>query len=141
MKELLVGFEIAKTLSEVGFSKPCCARYYRIDANKEEKIIRMFSLERPIDYNSTVIESKILDKFYPFYSAPLWQQVIDWFREDHKLEVSIKSWKNEGDGKIIYVYSVKELGKPSTFRFDVKSEDYYEIVEKAILKALELIKI
>lgn len=129
MKDLFVPYEIAKKFKKLGFDEPCISTYSTANNDGNGDFTQ-------IDDGSWIRNSEM--KYG--YTAPLWQQAIDWLRVEHNLEVSIKSWKNEGDSKIIYVHSVKELGKPSTFRFDDKSENYYEILERVIVKALKLIK-
>lgn len=127
MKELFLPYKLAMIAKEKGFNNLCFAAY---DNNKhflwasEVAQVQFFK-------NSDTIEKCC--------TALLYQQVVDWFREKHNIEVSVKSWKNEGDGKVIYVYSNKILGLPSTFRFDFKSELYYETLNKAIEEAFNLI--
>jgi len=59
-------------------------------------------------------------------------------REQHNIEVMIKSWKEGGD--IVYVYSVNELGKPSKYSLENKSLTYREALAKAFNKANEQIQ-
>jgi len=124
MKNLFIPYELAVIAKEKGFNEPCFGFY------TEEYKELIFS--QPKIHLSNSLPTKPLN-------APMYQQIVDWFREKHNIEVSVKSWKNEGDGKVIYVYSNKILGLPSTFRFDFKSELYYETLNKAIEEAFNLI--
>jgi len=124
MKNLFIPYELAVIAKEKGFNEPCFGFY------TEEYKELIFS--QPKIHLSNSLPTKPLN-------APMYQQIVDWFREKHNIEVSVKSWKNEGDGKVIYVYSNKILGLPSTFRFDFKSELYYETLNKAIEEAFKLI--
>jgi hypothetical protein len=76
MKDQFVTFEIAKELKELGFDEPCLARF-----NKSK-----FQMNRLRDWYKH--NSGEIDKIY--LSAPLWQQVINWFREKYKLIIVIE---------------------------------------------------
>ena len=69
MKEQFCNYEIANILKEKGFNEPCFGYY-----QNNELIINALS-------------NYILDKYKLGIAAPLWQQVIDWFREKHNLRI------------------------------------------------------
>lgn len=108
MKKQFVTYEIALKLKELGFDERCLALYKSID--------------KCLEYRKHYYRNKSLP--YNKYSAPLWQQVIDWFWDNHKI--------------LITQYLVPD--KTETIMWLVKSnvDDYYNTKEQAILKAIEL---
>lgn len=137
MKEQFVSYEIAMCLCEMGFNKPCCAKYYRIDKDKAEKSMICCSPLLAKDYNSIQIEKiGLLDVYKPYYSVPTWQQAIDWLRDKHNLFIVIK--KDYTDGEYYGIESIIE--EEDGFQDCGTYKTYEEARESAILKALELIK-
>lgn len=72
MEKQFVTYEIAVALKELGFDEPCMGLYYI--ENKE------FSKTNYSHSNIVKSNDFIVD-------APLWQQVIDWFRVKYQIEV------------------------------------------------------
>lgn len=131
MNKLFATYEIAFELKELGFDEPCLCTYGKSDKrfmrNPGTNI-----LEEPIEddpyywINSKIHESVI--------SAPLWQQIIDWFRETYNMDIIISS-NILGYGFVIYYrYSSKNVFDNTEFQY------YTEARMAAILKAIELIK-
>ena len=75
MKKEFATYEIALKLKELGFNEDCFG-YFVI--NLQELII--------------VNTKKHKSDWY--ISAPLWQQVIDWFREEHNIHLAVTSYTN-----------------------------------------------
>ena len=73
MKHLFVPYELAVKLKEKGFDENCFGFYTE---NLKLCSANLNNINRA-------------DKFY--ISAPLYQQVIDWFREKHKIWLDIES--------------------------------------------------
>lgn len=73
MKKLFVSYEIAKLLKEKGFNESCIAYY-------ETKVTLNF-----LDTHFGAIIPTNKDGFG--VDAPLFQQVIDWFREKHNIRI------------------------------------------------------
>jgi len=74
MKHLFVPYELALLAKEKGFNEPCLAAY-RPEDNNELKSYEQGDLMdlkgfKPSDFNSEFL-----------VSAPLYQQLVDWFRE------------------------------------------------------------
>lgn len=127
IKNQFVTYEIALKLKELGFDEPCLAYY----SNKYGDI-ELFS-EFTLDHSKTVFYN------YSEYEtiAPLFQQIIDWFREKYKLYVNIepkitKEWE----------FSISELNKGLLFGnkslYINKNLDFYKAREQAIFKAIKL---
>ena len=87
MKDLFVSYEIAKQLKEKGFNEPCLAWY---EFNYPQY------LHYP--YKSFQSHSVSYDKIYNEYtekiSASLYQQVVDWLFEKHKIAIMYSPQKD-----------------------------------------------
>jgi hypothetical protein len=137
MKYLFAPYSLALLAKENGFDEPCIAEYY-IGGSKGT----LGSPENPsfnicpdiLDENPTYNMNGLKN----YIAAPLYAQLTDWFREKHGIELSIKSWKDPQD-PLIYLYSLKKLGNPSTFKFDFKFKTYYEALNTALTEAFKLI--
>lgn len=94
MKEQFVPYEIANILKEKGFDEPCFGTY-----NSFGDFIQSNS-EYPLPKNSDKLHDDIwlkhIQTHFPDHTpdmlctAPLWQQVIDWLREKHNIDISIE---------------------------------------------------
>ena len=91
MKEQFVPYEIANILKEKGFDEPCFGTY-----NSFGDFIQSNS-EYPLPKNSDKLHDDIwlkhIQTHFPDHTpdmlctAPLWQQVIDWLRDKHQIEI------------------------------------------------------
>lgn len=120
MKEQFVTYEIALKLKKLGFDKYCLGCYE--------------------DNNSILLSIGIMDKTSAFtggvFGAPLWQQAIDFLRENHDIDIWIE--KDVINGKY-YIQIPKVTETVLNDHFNRWSDSYPEAREKAILKVLELI--
>ena len=123
MKEQFVTYEIALALKEVGFSKPCLA-VFPDSKNNKENIMLLGGIQK-FNFNYSL-------------SAPLWQQAIDWLRENHKLNVIIDNKYEHQIDKWVGITQNTNIyyDEYVTSKFD----SYYEAREQAVLKAIKLIK-
>ena len=122
MKEQFVTYEIALKLKELGFDEECFGRYEGTD----------YYLEK---WNGVKLEPTHTTSQNTFSwqlaSAPLWQQVIDWFREKHKIRVC----------NLVNIYiEATFIIYHSTDVEVIDGNDFYKTREQAILKAIELCK-
>ena len=141
MKHLFVPYETAKALKELGFNEPCFGwftdNYLRIGGVVESKHVQG--------------DNEML--------APTHQQVVDWFREKHKIEVCASSYYYPKHYGIVSQigYSHKSnteypesdygegLGKRQKHeKVIVYSErnfdDYYSALNAAIDEAIDIVK-
>jgi len=114
MEKQFVTFDIAKKLKELGFNEKCFAWNNGI----------MFIYH----------EYKNEDLGTHACTRPLWQQVIDWFREEHNYNITYNILGKDG----YYIFKGGEF--QAKFKVLSKRCIYYEAREQAILKAIELIK-
>lgn len=117
MKNLFIPYNLALIAKEKGFSQKEGFRYY---AGNGDKLW---------NYNGKLGSDGII--------APLYQQIVDWFREKHKIQITVCF--NE--------YAVKSCnGYYYTFdkgtrrqNWDGQSKKYYETLNNAIEEAFKLI--
>jgi len=134
MKEQFVTYEIALALKELGFDEECFA-FYLFD--------KQLQLSCAVyNTNSYWEDSKLRD-----ISAPLWQQVIDWFRVKYNYDIHITFKHQEGviiDGlnSVYYdieIYYLTGGDALKAYNFSKISDSYYYAREYGILTAIKLI--
>ena len=132
MKKLFVPYEIAKQLKEKGFDEVCFTNY-----SKKGTLMS-------VDSTSGSINTDLSD--YEYCSAPLYQQVIDWLRDKHKLYISIYRVRYYIDEShcwsLDYINNEAKITKSypnNKSMVGVKEKDYYTALTKAIEEALKLI--
>lgn len=135
----LVTFEIAKSLSEIGFEESCL-----IYINSERDLVL-----------ATVKSNYSSSEF----RMPYWSQVIDWFRNEKKLEINVFKWgvhcyhkedNTNGECEIIalphYIYDIEKAFEYTddweyqSLDDELKFHSYEEARVSAILKAIEIVK-
>lgn len=65
-------------------------------------------------------------------AAPLYQQIIDWFREEHNIVIEISEWSKK------YSCKIKPFGKSVLLQYE-KFDEYYEALNIIIEEAFKLI--
>lgn len=129
MEEQFVTYEIALKLKELGFDEECLGYYSN---GMQDVYFKFFNNDE---------DSKFLEQNYKDFNAPLWQQVFDWFREKHKINILINPSYACYNIKITKYDDYED----DNIVLDIDSLDfkdfsnYHEAREQAILKALELI--
>lgn len=125
MKEQFVTYEIAKELKLLGFNEHCLAWYVDKD----------FYIMAP-EHIELCLNSKTKNRYI---TAPLWQQVIDWFRVNHDLYLSTQL--GNGD-EPWYSYLITNVSNTSFIEDANQSwKTFEEAREQAILKAIEILKV
>lgn len=120
MKHLFVPYELAVKLQKKGFNEPCFATYN----NLSNGIIDLL----PKKYGENRMQSLVI--------APLYQQVIDWFRENHGIEIL----PQKGEDIPLYkAWISKETSEGKQRQSVLVNKTYYEAFNQAIEIALKLI--
>lgn len=125
-EEDFVPYDIALSLKELGFNKPCMGRYYHL--NPELPIFMQWT--KRDNFNG-----KTINGISPFISVPLFQQAFRFFRKTHKLISTIIERLSMEDNNEYYDWLIK--GE------DVKYRHFktYEEAELACLyKLIEIVK-
>lgn len=150
MKHLFVPYEIALRLKELGFDEPCLSAYRNADG--EQSLMQLSKWTNSGEENT----------HDGYCAAPLYQQVVDWLRDEHKLALTLTWAGRSGDGTFTYwgcqihhavnglkahinkthyyeyeVLDGRKVGGMMTYEF--KNMTYYEALTKAIEEALKLL--
>ncbi len=125
MKHLFLNAELSKLAREKGFKEECLGWYYSNygAANYKEK-----------DLVLRYIEGKCYTQDHPSnIPAPLYQQIVDWMREEHKLIIHILPF---GEG--LCGWYVQKTNWMYEFPMDERrlSTGYYKALEEAVKQAL-----
>lgn len=118
MKKQFVTYEIALKLKELCFNEMCIATY---DENRE------FNLQ-DFEQNYETFPLHIL-------AAPLWQQVIDWFRDKYSLYITITSQSQES-----WQWHIQFPHDSLDKFWEEDYTSYEEALEEAVLQALKRIE-
>jgi hypothetical protein len=125
MKHLFVPIELALLAKEKGFDEPCISNYVSgtdVLGNNLVNHLEMWSDED-------------LETIYSSTKAPIYQQLIDWFREKHNLNIPI--YYSLVDGKYnSHCYCSFDKERETDVVYDT---DYYGCLNKALVEAFKLI--
>lgn len=142
MKNKFCTYEIALKLKELGFNDECLGFY--------DSTIEFFYFNDGLDDGSTEEDySKNSDLIKPYIAAPLWQDVIDWFREKYNIHVAILPFREYESNilNIVYYYSIVDgnetegdilCNENDLCAYGDNYDTYEECREQVILKAIEL---
>ena len=128
MKHLFVSYELALLAKEKGFNEPCLACFSDL-------------------HNAP--NSILLTGNYPYFfykndmcslSAPLYQQLVDWFREDHKIEVVVLSNTHTCSKDVKWEWSLYSLTNKKIIKYPVLNvPSYYQAITASLTEAFKLI--
>ena len=133
MNHLFVPYEIALQLKEKGFDEFCIGLFNEEGLQYDGEIYS-FPFHNSLTKEGAVDPSIV--------AAPLYQQVIDWFREKHNIDILLEITygshisKNSGDWFYFTVYNSKNKKAKRFFEGDF---DKYKALRNAIEGALNLI--
>ncbi len=139
MKHLFLSYELSKQLKEKGFNL-LTNHFYSESGKLFPRVLE--SGNEPVSFEpddfyenfNTILKYEVEGKCQNVISAPLHQQVIDWFREKHNIIilVEVATYINSFNYRF-YIETIDD--KVEGF----KTNNYYEALNKAIEEALELI--
>lgn len=122
MKYLFVPYEIAIVAKSQGFNEPCLAYYERQQ------------LSNIVEYSNSKLRQENLINGQCL--APIYQQLIDWFRDKHNLHIEVFHQLRPANN---VVYGIK-IGS-NTGGIQDGFNNYYEALNKALEEAFKLINI
>ncbi len=139
--EKFVNYEIAKKLKELGFNL-LVNYFYSQDGKLMPRILQ--SGDESMDFEpddfyenfNTIAKYEVNGRYQNVFSAPSYQQSIDFLREKYNIEVGssyVKSAK-------CWIDSVDFISDEELDYTPEKFDNYYLALESAITKALTLIK-
>lgn len=127
MKHLFVNYELALLAKEKGFNE-LCLTYYGISSKT------LFPIGARV-YQNSVLYS---DPENSTVTAPLYQQLVDWFRDKHKLHIGIDTMAFGYVGYHNNTPDPKTWSKDKRYRTNDYKE-YYQALIKALTEAFKLI--
>jgi hypothetical protein len=144
MKHLFIPYKLSLLAKEKGFDEPCFGFY---DTQRDE----FWLMESyPYLYDKSRKPLAFKQVLNCDVTAPLYQQLIDWFREKHNIHIKIDDFINNDKGE--WDYEVVKVGTGIDEKgnyvplIPYSSEDterenlsYYETLNKAIEEAFKLI--
>lgn len=123
MNNLFLPFELALKAKEKGFDQDCFNKY-----NNAGELIGLSEYSIQSDERTL---------------APLYQQVVDWFREKHNLVLDVYQEFNDVDAYTgfwaVDISELRKYRKPHIVEIEETYADYYEAWNKAIEEALKVI--
>ncbi len=130
MKHLFVNYKLALQLHQKKFDENCIA-YYNVDENPNH----IYAIDTDINFTNFRGLSEGLIK------APMYQQVIDWFRLKHNIIIQV-SFRDiyYSNNKFKFIINIYCNNCKSDFNIvDTGIDDYYENLIDGITDALKLI--
>lgn len=126
MKDLFLPYELALIAKQKGFNEPCIGYFAKNYATGEDNQLSL--ADRPIE------ASKFKSKYL---AAPLYQQIIDWLREKHNIDIVID--RCVGSVRFCAKIIKPKKNQPLYCEFAGSFMDYYETLNKAIEEAFKLL--
>jgi hypothetical protein len=150
MKYLFVPYTLALLAKEKGFDEPCLAYYYK---DIDETIMDLCLFSRSDCRDITGFSYKDVNEF--FITAPLYQQLVDWFRDKHSIIIEIPSDHTSDLKYVIEIFkylSIDESNLPKNSKLETRFKPiilpqekwgyyrkYYEALNSALTEAFKLI--
>lgn len=139
MKFLFIPYELSVLALKKRFNEPCIARYgSKTSVEKDNPHgFQMNKLGSWYKHNSGEIEKH-------FISAPLYIQIVDWFRNEHKLVLDVFQQFDEVELKYTgkWEVDISRLGQyeqPHVIVVNEVYDDYYEAWNRGIKEILNYI--
>lgn len=151
LNNLFVSYVIARELKKKGFNEPCLGFY---DDDKllhpsiqDVSAMRIMSENndqyKEYDEDDYVFIDFIPTDKMPDILAPVYQQVIDWLREEHNIEINVNNYyrnsKNYKPEYQIYINGQQQSIEYSSSSSVVLYANYYAALNYGIEESLKLI--
>ena len=120
MNDLFVPFKIAKRLKDIGFDEPCFM-VFRHGELKEPALNEWFN------HNSRIGNT---------ISAPLYSQVIDWFRVKYGYHIFIE---RDSEMWMVRLQNLNDENYDGVLEVDLSGETHYSEIEWAKIAMMEYI--
>lgn len=141
MKHLFVSYDISKALKDLGFDEPC-VNLYRVEGYSQKLAqTKFFTIDQHWGNSLTGLSPRYGDRIDDNEClAPMYQQVLDWFREKHNLHIVPEPKIMFPDSMVGDQYYFTIYHNTKLYDLDDGVRGYYETIEFAINKAIELVK-
>ena len=106
--------EIAKAVIALGFNEPCIGKHagFKQFGESDDKMQNKFVYNTDKDGIWTELQQKHNMPFFTICPAPVWQQITDWCRDVHDIDVDVVQIRRNSEFK--FQYSVMIGGKLSS---------------------------
>lgn len=129
MKKLFVTYDVAFRLRQLGFNEKCFGFWMVSERTKGKP--KLYQTIRKL--NADCVRDDTC-------SAPLYMQVVDWFRDEHKIYISPReSWSFDDTLEFVVTVNGTYVNHGRTDKPINRFDTYYEALEAGIRKALTLI--
>ncbi len=141
MKNLFLPYELSVIAKEKGFDEPVMGYYKFITSEYLPKLILDHNGEQNyfLKRHNSKIDSVTNEIDIYIHSAPIYQQIIDWFRVEHNILLTPLAC---GGNKTVIGYKwfiQKGMEDTSYSRETNKCSEYYEGLKEAIHEAFRII--
>lgn len=141
MENNFATYEISKECKELGFNEHCFAYFnHKKQFHLHDNPLAFYTKNESVSsWCASIFATK--ESKLNACSAPLWQQVIDFIREEYNFHITLLLAHDEDS--IWYDWHVSKIEQSYDYTPIVSSEngaDYKEAREQAILEAIKLIK-
>ena len=125
MKQLFVPQDIALMAKEKGFDEECISFYSN----------GVLNISRIESFDWCIVNSEMEKQGLNYVSAPLYQQLVDWFRNKHGIVIWIET------APYAHTFNFRFYIETSDNRQEGhKSKDYYKVYNEALIEGFKLIK-
>jgi len=128
MNHLFVTYEIALKLKELGFNEPCVTTFFKKELVAMNHRIGNLYFDK---LNSEMVDSYTLK--HHSCNAPMHQQVTDWLREKHNINIispTLLMYSNNWICRAISLDTKEEINIGGS------GENYYDALNRAIEEVL-----
>jgi len=138
MKNLLETFateEISKDIISIGFTDVCVAKHagFKQFGEGDDKMQNKFIYNSDLCGPWTELQQKQNMPFFTICPAPTWQQITNWFRDVHDIDIDVTHIRHDPEFK--FLYSIMIGGKLVDSGRTITNPEAFE---KAVKSAIEL---
>ena len=129
--------EISKEIIAIGFNEVCIAKHagFKQFGEGDDKMQNKFVYNSDLCGPWTELQQKQNMPFFTICPAPTWQQITDFFRNNHDIDIDVIRIRR--DGKFEFEYSVMVGGKVSDTG---RMASNFDALEKAVLLAINCVE-
>ncbi len=157
MKELFVSYELAKLLKDIGLDEPCFGYYtpmkkWMMEGNKfnpephfhgcnwanSDNTFYFMYKQNSFGDRDAVVKNSGFTKAIHNIAVPLYQQVVNWLRQIHEIEIIILTDDTFHENQ--FEFSVYKTWSNKRLLHDNKFDTYNEALDEAIKEALKIIR-
>ncbi len=144
MKKLFVPYSLAKQLKQIGFDVFCLG-FYDADGTLFPNVQEVSTCRDILQNEKLYPEYDADDTVFIEYStqltsdiaAPVWEQVIAWFREKHKIVVSVY---HEIDFENLWWSSVNDMKTDRPIAPNTEFKKYNAALKFAVAQAIKIVQ-